>query len=115
MVEYLLGTHDFYKVISVDRKKVTQVQPYNLHGALNKSGEKQKPKIAVPVINLPTRIVSAEFKPKSRTTVELYFDEGWQFSFRIHNADSPVETSLKFDIQAKGMPATILVLDCIWN
>jgi len=115
MVEYLLGGYDFYKVISLDSKKVTQIQPYNLHGTLNKSSKKQKPKIIVPVIALPTRIVSAEFKPKSGTTVELYFDEGWQFSFRIHNASTPVETSLKFDVQIKGMPASIMVLECKWS
>jgi HaeIII restriction endonuclease. len=115
MVEYLLGSYDFYKVISVDSKRVTQIQPYNLHGTLNKSSKKQKAKIIIPAIDLPTRIVSAEFKPKSSTTVELYFDEGWQFSFRLHNASTLVETSLKFDVQIKGMPATIMVLECKWN
>ena len=114
MVEYLLGSYDFYKVISVDSKKITQVQPYNLHGSLNQNGKKQKAKILIPVVNLPTRIVCAEFKPNSNTTVELYFNEGWQFSFRIHNASTSVETSLKFDVQIKGMPTTIMVLECKW-
>ena len=115
MVEYLLGGYDFYKVISVDSKKVTQIQPYNLHGMLNKRGKNQKSKIIVPIINLPTRIISAEFKPKSGTTVELYFDEGWQFGFRLHNASTFVETSLKFDVQIKGMPTSIMILECNWE
>jgi len=42
-------------------------------------------------------------------------DGGWQFSFRIHNASTKVETSLKFDIQIVGMPTTIISIDCKWN
>ena len=98
MVEYLLGEFDFYKVISIDSKRLTQIQSYNLHGQLNHSSKIIKPKIEVPIACLPTRIVSLEFKPNSTKTVELYMDGGWQFSFRIHNASSKVETSLKFDI-----------------
>ena len=33
-----------------------------------------------------TRIVSLEYKPDSKNTLELYLDGGWQFSFKIHNA-----------------------------
>jgi len=115
MVEYLLGEFDFYKVISIDNKKVTQIQTYNLRGTLNKASNKNKPKILVPVSALPTRIVSLDFKPESNNTVELYMDRGWQFSFRIHNASTLVESSLKFDIQIIGMPATIISINCSWN
>lgn len=41
--------------------------------------------------------------------------EDWQFSFRIHNASTKVETSLKFDIQIIGMPTTIVSIDCRWK
>ncbi len=115
MVEYLLGEYDFYKVISIDNKKMTQVLSFNLRGTLNKPSKSDKPKIEVPIANLPTRIVSLDFKPGSNNTVELYMDGGWQFSFRIHNAATLVEPSLKFDIQIIGMPATIISIDCIWN
>ena len=115
MVEYLLGEFDFYKVISVDNKKVTQIQSYNLRGNLNKPSKKEQPKIVIPVSSLPTRIVSLGFKPESNNTVELYMDGGWQFSFRIHNASTYVETSLKFDIQIIGMPASIISINCSWN
>lgn len=115
MVEYLLGEFDFYKVISIDSKRLTQIQSYNLHGQLNHSSRVIKPKIEVPVACLPTRIVNLEFKPNSTNTVELYMDGGWQFSFRIHNASTKVETSLKFDIQIVGMPTTIISIDCKWN
>lgn len=115
MVEYLLGEFDFYKVISIDRQRLTQIQSYNLHGTLNRASRVLKPKISVPVACLPTRIVSLNFKPNSTNTVELYMDGGWQLSFRIHNASTKVETSLKFDIQIVGMPTTIISIDCRWH
>ena len=115
MVEYLLGEYDFYKVISVDVKKFTQVESFNMHGTLNKPSKKHKPVRIIPVVSLPTRIVHFEFKPNSNNTLELYMDGGWTFSFRIHNASTTVEPSLKFDIQIIGMPTTILTINCIWK
>lgn len=114
LVEYLLGLFDFYKVISVDKRNLTQIQTYNLRGTLNRPG-KEKPKIVVPVASLPTRIVHIGIMPDRKNTVEVYMDGGWQFTFRIHNASTKVEASLKFDIQLVGMPATILLIDCKWN
>lgn len=115
MVEYLLGEYDFYKVISVDHQRMTQIHTFNMHGTLNKPGKQTKPKEKIPVATLPSRIVSLDFKPGSNNTVELYMDGGWQFSFRIHNAKTDVETSLKFDIQIVGMPTTIITVNCIWK
>lgn len=115
MVEYLLGEFDFYKVISIDSRRITQIQSYNLHGTLNKSTRTINPKIKIPVVMLPTRIVSFDFKPNSSNTVELYMDGGWQFNFRIHNASTKVEQSLKFDIQIIGMPTTIISINCSWR
>lgn len=57
---------------------------------------------------------SFDFKPNSTNTVELYMDGGWQFNFRIHNASTKVETSLKFDVQIVGIPATIISINCSW-
>ena len=115
MVEYLLGEFDFYKVIGIDSKRTTQIQSYNLRGTLNKQGNKKKRSIELPISTLPTRIVSLEYKPGSKNTLELYLDGGWQFSFRIHNASTKVESSLKFDIQIIGMPTTIISIDCRWK
>lgn len=115
MVEYLLGEYDFYKVISLDNSKKTQIQTFNLRGTLNQSTRRNEPKLIVPIANLPTRIVHFDFKPESSNTLELYMDEGWQFSFRIHNAATNVEPSLKFDIQIVGSPTTIVSIDCFWN
>lgn len=115
LVEYLLGKFDFYKVISIDKKRTTQIQTFNLRGTLNKASASKEPKTLIPISNLPTRIVSLEMKPESTNTVELYMDNGWQFSFRIHNAETNVIPSLKFDIQIIGMPTTIISINCLWK
>ena len=112
MVEYLLGEFDFYKVIGIDNKEITRIQSFNLRGTLNKQGKNRKRNIELPISSLPTRIVSLDYKPGSKNTLELYLDGGWQFSFRIHNASTKVEPSLKFDIQIIGMPVTIISIDC---
>lgn len=115
LVEYLLGEFDFYKVISIDNKKITQIETFNLRGTLNQPSKYKKPSIIVPIAKLPSRIVSLDFKPQSNNTIELYLDEGWQFSFRIHNASTYIENSLKFDIQIVGMPASIISIQSKWN
>lgn len=114
LVEYLLGKFDFYKAISIDSKKLTRIQSYNLRGTLNRNGDSTERRIEIPIVELPTRIVALEFKPGSDTTLELYMNGGWQFSFRIHNASTRVEPSLKFDIQIIGMPVTIVTIDSSW-
>jgi len=115
MIEYLLGRYDFYKVIGIDREKCTKVQAFNLRGSLNLKSKQKRSVCIVPLVNLPNRIVNIGIKPGSNTTVELYLDQGWQFGFRIHNASTLVENSLKFDIQIIGMPATILTIDKYWS
>lgn len=76
MVEYLLGEYDFYKVISIDVKRVTQIQSFNIRGTLNQESITHKPVMVVPKVSLPTRIVSFDFKPNSNNTLELYMDGG---------------------------------------
>jgi len=115
MTEYLLGKYDFYKVIGIDREKCTKVQAFNLRGTLNLKSKQKRSVCIVPLVNLPKRIVDIGIKPGSSNTVELYLDEGWQFGFRIHNASTLVEASLKFDIRIIGMPAAILTIDKYWS
>lgn len=114
LVEYLLGKYDFYKIISVDSKEYTSIQAMNLHGTLNNSSDNEKPSYFIPKVKLPTRIIHMGLIPGSGTTIELYLDEGWQFTFRIHNASKYVEPSLKFDIQIVGMPTAVITLNCKW-
>lgn len=112
LVEYLLGEYDFYKIISLDRKRLTQIQVYNLRGTLNRNVKKNK--LIIPTSKLPSEILKIDFKENSKNTVEMILNEGWKFSFRIHNASTFVETSLKFDIQIIDMPKTIITIDYFW-
>lgn len=105
LLSYLIGNNDFYKVIK--RVNRTEIYGFHLHGTLNKSIGKIKPKFTVPRLKLPTRIIELSFKQNSTDTIILTCDEGWQISFRIHNASSKVEPSLKFDINLIGQPQSL--------
>ncbi|MCR4774462.1 MAG: HaeIII family restriction endonuclease [Prevotella sp.] len=116
LVEYLLSKYDFYKVISIDSERVTIIQSFNMYGTLNLPSKAKKPDMVVPKIELPTDLLYIGFKKSSKTTVLMSFDNGWQFSFRIHNAEEKVNTSLKFDIQIIGMPAEVNIKNnCNWD
>ena len=115
MVEYLIGFEDYYKIVSQDNKRVTIIHAFNMHGTLNLPGKITVSAICVPVVDYPTEIIALRFKDKSSNTVEMYLNNGWQLSFRIHNASSKVEPSLKFDIRFIGMPVEILNLECRWK
>ena len=115
MIEYLIGIEDYYKIVSRDSKRLTLIQTFNMHDTLNKPGKNKISTITVPVVELPTRLVAFEFKPNSSNTVEMYLDNGWQLSFRIHNASTKVEPSLKFDVQFIGMPISVLNIECKWK
>lgn len=115
LISYLLGIRDFYKVVAVDKKQLTEFQSFNLRGELNKDGKNSKATLLIPQADLPTEIISLRFKPGSKSTAELYLNNGWSLSFRIHNASTIVEPSLKFDIQFLGVPANIITINCSWR
>ena len=115
MVEYLIGTDDYYKVISRDGKRLTIIKTFNIHGTLNKPSRVKVSAMSVPIVELPTELVALKFKTGSTNTVEMYLNNGWQLSFRIHNASTKVEPSLKFDVQFIGMPVSILNIECKWK
>lgn len=94
-LHYLLGKNDFYKIVK--ENGTVSIQSFNINGTL--SWGKKLP--------LPSRIIQADLKPHSLTTLLVVFDHGWQISFRIHNASSKIEPSLKFDIQLVGQPIAI--------
>ena len=86
-----------------------------MYGTLNQPSKIQKPSLRVPTMELPTTLLYVNFKPDSKTTVIMSFDNGWQFSFRIHNAKDTVEPSLKFDVQIIGMPPAVnITFNCKW-
>lgn len=107
LVEYLIGNKDFYKVIKSDKK--VEIQAYNLHGTLNLPFESIKPKFKMPRLKLPNRLIEVVFQDKSDTTLLVTLSEGWQISFRIHNASSRIEPSLKFDINLVSAPHSLFV------
>ena len=115
MIEYLIGIEDYYKIVSKDGKRLTMIHTFNMHDTLNKPAKNKVSAITVPIVKLPTRLVALEFKPNSDNTVEMYLDNGWQLSFRIHNASTNVEPSLKFDVQFISMPMEVLNIECKWN
>lgn len=107
LAKYLIGREDFYKVIK--QKDKVEVQAYNLHGTLNQSADTIKPKTKISQLKLPKRILDISFEEGKQTTILVTMDEGWQMSFRIHNASSRIEPSLKFDINLISSPHTLFV------
>lgn len=105
LVSYLIGNKDFYKVIK--SKNSVEIQAYNMNGTLNLPFKHIKPKYKTPKVTLPTKIISIERKENNNTTVFIIMDNDWSLSFRIHNASSKVESSLKFDINLLSSPKSL--------
>jgi hypothetical protein len=105
LIKYLIGNKDFYKVIKGSNK--VEIQAYNLHGTLNLPFETVKPKAKVPKLKLPSRLIEVVYQENSKTTLLVTLNEGWQISFRIHNASSRIEPSLKFDINLVSAPHSL--------
>ena len=104
LIKYLIGKYPFYKIIKDDTHNMVIVKAFNLNGELNKNVNGKATKYKTPKLFLPTRIVEFEFKPDSDNTLCMILDGGWEISFRIHNASSKLEKSLKFDIKLLGNP-----------
>ena len=96
MLRYLLGKFDFYKVIKDNGNIV--MQSFNIDGSL----------LWGKTIPLPSNIIDFALHPGSNTTAILHMDSGWQLSFRIHNASSEIEPSLKFDVRLVGSPEVLV-------
>jgi hypothetical protein len=115
MFEYLVGIKDYHKIVSREDKKMTLIHTFNLHGTLNKPSEVKVSAFEVLQSELPTEILSMRFKKNSKTTVEIYMDNGWAFSFRIHSASTLVQPSLKFDVQFISTPVSVMNIECKWH
>jgi RNase H-fold protein (predicted Holliday junction resolvase) len=107
LIEYLVGNKDFYKVIKSNNE--VEIQAYNLYGTLNIPFQNIEPKFKTPQINLPNKITGITFKKNSKTTLIIEFNNDWKLSFRIHNASSRIEPSLKFDINLLKVPNSLFV------
>ena len=115
LVIYLIGSNgkDYYKMMHRNNKKV-KIQPFNIYGTLNKKATNKEPSIKYKKIKFPTKIIDLSLKENSKTTVVLTMDNGWAITFRIHNAESKVVPSLKFDIQLLGQPAELYYKEVDW-
>ena len=113
IMEYLIGKYDFYKTIAIESEKSTFIQAYNFHKKLNKSAGLVKPLIKIPAQKLPSKLI--DFQIIRDTTAEMYLNNGWTLSFRIHNADTYVAPTLKFDIRFIGLPQYIVTVHCGWR
>ena len=105
LIQYLVGNKDFYKVIK--GKHEVEIQAYNLYGTLNQSLKSVKSKYKVQRLKLPNRLIEIVYQDNSKTTLIVSLTDGWQISFRIHNASSRIEPSLKFDINLKANPISL--------
>lgn len=93
MLRYVIGRFDVYRIIKANGS--IQFQSFNLTGNLRWGRQ----------LPMPTRIVEFAMRNRSTTTADLTLDHGWALSFRIHNANSRIEPSLKFDVLLTGSPA----------
>ena len=81
------------------------IQGYNMNGTLNMPSNSTSAQSRIPSLKGPSRIVDVERVGKNRMIIML--NHGWQMSFRIHNASSRAEPSLKFDVRLEGMPPNL--------
>lgn len=110
LIKYLIGRKDFYKVIK--RKNHVEIKAYNLYGTLNLPFDNIQPKYVTPQLKLPTKILKVffmkdKFNNEKLNTLIFEFNKGWKISFRIHNASSKIEPSLKFDVKLISVPETL--------
>lgn len=91
LISYLIGNNDFYKIIATANEVV--IQGFNFHNSL-----------AIPKSKYPKQIVGIDKKNGGIYSKNLRFSGGYTINFRIHNASSRVEPSLKFAISAISFP-----------
>jgi hypothetical protein len=94
LCKYIIGQIDFWKVISGS----DHVRLYAFNTQKSLSTTKTK---------LPTQITGIDRLDGSQYSLNVRMNEGYQFNFRLHNASSRVEPSLKFDIQSESVPKHI--------
>jgi hypothetical protein len=114
LIRYLIGNYDFYKLMKIRDR--TQLQAFNLGGSLGQRSRSRKPSPEPQLLKLPKKIYDIHFSDEhATTTVIVACDQGWQLSFRIHNASEFVEPSLKFDITLVGHPAELATQEMSWK
>ncbi len=92
LIAYLIGRQDFYKVVS--RPRAVEIFGFNFFGTLS----------GTPRTRMPDSILRIDDKNGGTYSKTVRFSHGFTVNFRIHNASSRVEPSLKFDIKALAWP-----------
>lgn len=93
LVMYVVGQLDFYKVIR--RPRNVTVQGFNFNGTLSTDRTRG-----------PSHVIGIDKLNGGQYSKTVRLNRGFTFNFRIHNASSRVEPSLKFDITAISLPPT---------
>lgn len=116
LIKYLLGSddRDYYKLIHSKSPRVAKVVPFNLLGTLQKGFLDDSGIDLIEKLPLPTSVKNLGVRAGSQTTADILFDNNWSMSFRIHNASTLVEPSLKFDVQLSSEPKELKVFNCPW-
>jgi hypothetical protein len=94
LCRYIIGRIDFWKIVS--RSDQVRLYAFNTHSTLGTNRTL-----------LPNRILGIDNFDGSQYSMNVRMNEGYQFNFRLHNASSRVEPSLKFDVQSEGLPRHI--------
>lgn len=116
LLSYFFGANDFYKVIMKSSSRTTTIEGFNMHGTLNSPCEKIKAMTRVPILRMPTRLIEARFKERTKTTIILTFDGGWTISMRLHNKDEIAKpTSLAWEVELEGLPTSTYVNTHSWD
>lgn len=100
-VQYLIGFHDFHQLIHDSSRKSIEIIGWNLSGNLSQSSPRSNSIVKINKLSLPERLLGTSIK---NTSLEISFDHGWTFSFRLHTASNKVENSLKFAVSLVGVP-----------
>lgn len=98
LVMYLVGHLDFYKVIR--RPESTTVQGFNFNGTLSTERTRS-----------PSHVIGIDRINGGQYSKTVRLNRGYTFNFRIHNASSRIEPSLKFDITAVSLPPTEIYIN----
>lgn len=115
IMEYLLGTKDYYKLIVRHQKRQTELRAFNIHGMLHMKSATGVTSKNATKLPMPSRIVEINYDAQKKyDTVYVSLDSGWQISMRIHSARSIVEPSLKFDVRLVGVPNAMLSILSDW-
>ncbi len=114
LLSYLIGRHDFYKLIDKSSRRSTHIQAFNMFGTLNRNAGQVRVN-NVPRTPLPQAIYNMDFNQSSNNTISIVCNNGWTVSLRIHNASTNVEPSLKFDVNLIGVPQDLFSHDEPWG